>query len=141
MRAKIFFPCLLLLALAAGLVFWPRATPPFALAALVQTAEMSAPAVSARVALEPLPFLMAAEVPSRADELAELALGDEATALEKILPALTDVDAAVQCGSRAALPALRSALVGNSDFREATALQTAIDFLELPSVAEVAAGW
>jgi hypothetical protein len=121
---------------------------------LVQTAETGTSTASPRVAMEPLPGLskaadLAAEGASRADELADAALGDEAAALEKILPALTNADtavraaaaaAAVQCGSRVALPALRSALMGSSDFREATALQTAIDFLELPSVAEVAAG-
>ena len=64
-----------------------------------------------------------------------------------MLSALTDADpavraaateAVVQFGSQAALPALRSALAGCGDFHEAVALRAAIDFLELPTAAEVA---
>lgn len=151
MRSVILFPCLLVLGLALTLLLWPRAKPVPAPLALVQPAA-GQPAERVERA-KPLPWLVVAEPPvvtvaERVNELAELAMSDDSADLQKMLQVLTDADpavraaateAVVQFGSQAALPALRSALAGCGDFHEAATLQAAINFLELPTVAEVAA--
>jgi len=150
MRSVILFPCLLVLGLALTLLLWPRAKPvpaPLALAqpAAGQTAERSERTESLPWLVVPKPPV--ATVAERVNELAELAMSDDSADLDKMLQALSDADPAVraaatealvQFGSQAALPALRSALASCGNFHEAAALQAAIDFLELPTAAEVA---
>ena len=88
-----------------------------------------------------------AYVQSRSSELMDLAMTDDPDSLRIILSELTNRDpgirsaalqAAVQFGSRDAIPALMDAAIQTDDAHEKAAIQDAIEFLKLPSLTEVA---
>jgi HEAT repeat protein len=84
----------------------------------------------------------------RTAELMELATQSDPDSLNTILGELTNrdpavrkaaVQAAVQFGSRDAIPKLTDALSQTDDVSERAAIQDAIEFLKLPSLAEMEA--
>jgi hypothetical protein len=86
-----------------------------------------------------------AMIDARVQELSDLGFDDEPDSLNNILSELTNpeqeirkaaVDAAVQFGSREAIPALTAALQQIGDFEEKTSIKEAIEFLKLPKVSE-----
>jgi len=89
----------------------------------------------------------AAYVGARIGELLDLAMNDDPASLESILSELNNpdpeirkgaVEAAVQFGSRDAIPRLAEARVRTDDPEEKSALAKAIEFLKLPSLTEIA---
>lgn len=89
-----------------------------------------------------------AYVENRISELMDLAMDDQPASLQTILGELTNrepqirhaaVEAAMQFGSRDAIPKLKEAADQTDDLREKAAIAEAIEFLNLPSPAEVAA--
>jgi hypothetical protein len=160
MRAKILFPCLLLLVFSLVLILAHQQTPPVRLAAgETRTATMTKPVARMPAAVPPQAqgqplemeqssFASSEPEPAvRAARLAELGMSADLPALSEILPALTDPDAevraaardaAVQFGSRDAIPWLQAAIPQTDDIHEKAAIQSAIDCLELPALAEVA---
>ena len=87
----------------------------------------------------------AAYVEKRRADLADMAMTDDPASLQTILGELNNRDpelrkaareAAVQFGSREALPALTDAMAQTDDPAEKAALLEAIEFLKLPSLAE-----
>jgi hypothetical protein len=89
-----------------------------------------------------------AYVERRIGELADLSAEDDSASLETILSELGNadarirkaaVDAAVQFGSRDAIPELQEAMERTADAEEKKALAEAIEFLKLPSLTEVLA--
>ena len=149
MRAKILFPCLLVVALCGGLLWLknnPRLESPVAVKAppaLVKTAEVKRASSS-----EKFPTPVKPDATERAADLSELALRDDPAAVDEIISALADGDAevrvaareaAVQSGDRSLIPALQVAASRTEDVREKTALLDAVDFLQLPSLAEAQA--
>jgi HEAT repeat protein len=90
--------------------------------------------------------LTGAQVETRAAELMQLAMNDDAASLETILKELRNpnpairhaaLQAAIQFGSRDALPAIEQAAQDTDDASEKTQLLGAIAFLKLPSLSEV----
>ena len=89
-----------------------------------------------------------AYVESRIAELMELGMKDDSTSLETILGELTNrdpeirkaaLDAAVQFGSRDAIPKLMDAASQTDDSKEKTEILEAVEFLKLPSLSETIA--
>jgi hypothetical protein len=89
-----------------------------------------------------------AYVEQRVAELGDLAMADDATSLDTILSELTNRDpeirnaareAAVQFGSRDAIPKLTDVALQTDDAHEKAALTEAIEFLKLPTLTEVQA--
>jgi HEAT repeat protein len=87
-----------------------------------------------------------AYVEARSSELMGLAMNDDSDSLHTILSELTNrepeirkaaVQAAVQFGSRDAIPALMDAALQTDDPHEKAAIADAIEFLKLPSLTEV----
>ena len=85
-------------------------------------------------------------VRSRLIQLGELGRQDDPVSLHGILSKLTNstlairqaaLDAAVQFGSRDAIPALKQAAAVTPDPREKVAFLDAADYLELPSLTEL----
>ncbi len=85
-------------------------------------------------------------VETRVGELQDLAMQDDPDSLRQILSELANpnaqirkaaIDAAVQFGSRDAIPDLANAADRTTDPEEKKALQDAIDYLKLPSLTEV----
>jgi len=160
MRAKILFPCLLLLVFSLALILAHRQMPPVTplAAGEIRTATPAKPVAGMPAAVlpqaqgQPLEMEQSSFAPSepepavRAARLAELGMSAAPPALSEILPALTDPDAevraaardaAVQFGSRDAIPWLQAAIPQTDDIHEKAAIQSAIDCLELPALAEV----
>jgi hypothetical protein len=84
-------------------------------------------------------------VAARVAELGEFAMSDDATSLDTILSELTNRDpeirkaareAAVQFGSRDAIPKLADVALQTDDAHEKAALTDAIEFLKLPTLTE-----
>jgi hypothetical protein len=84
-------------------------------------------------------------VNARIDELQKLGMTDNPESLVMILSELTNHDprirnaavaAAVQFGSRDAIPALQDAISRTENLQEKVDLQNSIDFLKLPSILE-----
>jgi len=89
-----------------------------------------------------------AYVGSRLAELQRLSMQEDAGSLETILSELTNRDpeiragaleAAIQFGSRDAIPRLLDAATQTDDPKEKAALADAVEFLKLPSLTEVLA--
>jgi len=87
-------------------------------------------------------------VTERVSELGDLGMADDSASLDTILSELTNrdpeirkaaVEAAVQFGSRDAIPKLADAALQTDDAHEKAALTDAIEFLKLPSLSEVEA--
>ena len=87
-----------------------------------------------------------AYVEQRVAELSDLGAQDDTASLDAILSELTNrdpdirkaaLDAAIQFGSRDAIPKLTEAASQTDDVHEKTALYNAIEFLQLPSVSEL----
>lgn len=85
-------------------------------------------------------------VTQRTSELMDLAMNDDSDSLNTILSELTNrdpevrkaaVQAAVQFGSRDAIPRLSDAALQTEDAQERAEIQQAIEFLKLPSLTEV----
>ncbi len=86
------------------------------------------------------------EVQARAAELMQLAMNNDAASLDTILKELRNpnrdiraaaLQAAIQFGSRDAIPSLTEAAQNADDPSERTQLVEAIEFLKLPSLSEV----
>jgi len=86
------------------------------------------------------------EVEARAAELMQLAMNDDTASLETILKELRNpnralrdaaLQAAIQYGSRDAIPSLNEAAQRTDDENERNQLLSAIEFLKLPSLTEV----
>jgi hypothetical protein len=84
-------------------------------------------------------------VAARVAELGDLAMEDDAASLETILSELTNRDpeirkaareAAVQFGSRDAIPKLADVALQTDDAHEKAALTDAVEFLKLPTLTE-----
>jgi HEAT repeat protein len=91
------------------------------------------------------PEPLAPELADRIAELEDLSMNDDADSLKKILAAVTDkspeirraaLEAAMQFGSRDAIPELRKISTNTGDLKERTEIQKAIEFLQLPSLTE-----
>ncbi len=157
MRLKIVLPLLVLALLAAAaLLLSPfgrhSPSPP---QQIEQTARSAEPATSSNPQPTPesatQPAAPAIEnnqayVEQRVAELSDLGAQDDAASLEAILLELTNrdpeirkaaLDAAIQFGSRDAIPKLAEAASQTDDVHEKTALYNAIEFLQLPSVSEL----
>jgi len=89
-----------------------------------------------------------AYVEQRTAELMDMAMTDERANLDSILSELSNRDpeirkaaleAAIQFGSRDAIPKLADAVSQTDDPNEKTALTDAIEFLKLPSLTEIRA--
>jgi hypothetical protein len=109
-----------------------------------------------RVVTRPIPFsstnlanLTESEIQSRAAELMQLAMNDDAASLEAILKELRNpnrgmrdaaLQATIQFGSRDAIPRLSEAAQQTDDPAEKSQLLSAIEFLKLPSLTEVLKG-
>lgn len=87
-----------------------------------------------------------AYVEQRSSQLMDLAMNDDRTSLDTILSELTNRDpeirkaaleAAIQFGSRDAIPKLADAASQTDDPNEKAALNDAIEFLKLPSLTEI----
>ena len=87
-----------------------------------------------------------AYVEERVSQLGDLGMDDDPASLNTILSELNNrdprirkaaVDAAVQFGSRDAIPRLTDAATQTDDPREKAAILDAIDYLKLPSLTEV----
>ena len=87
-------------------------------------------------------------VEQRSAQLMDLAMNDDRASLDTILSELTNrdpeirkaaLDAAIQFGSRDAIPKLADAASQTDDASEKTALNDAIEFLKLPSLTEISA--
>ncbi len=87
-----------------------------------------------------------ATINKRATELNELAMADDAGSLGQILSELDNpepqirnaaLQAAVQFGSRDAIPRLREAAARTDDVQERQALESAANYLTLPSLTEL----
>ena len=85
-------------------------------------------------------------VANRTEELRQLAMTDDPNSLATILSELDNreprirkaaLDAAVQFGSRDAIPSLQEAIRHTDDPQEKVNLQNAIDFLKLPTMGEI----
>jgi hypothetical protein len=85
-------------------------------------------------------------VAARVTELRQLSMNEDAASLDSILSDLNNrepriraasLEAAIQFGSRGALPKLMDAAAQTDDPREKAALAEAIEFLKLPSLTEV----
>jgi len=83
----------------------------------------------------------------RVDELRDLAMTGNISSLTTIESELNDPDrrirdaavsAAIQFGDRSAIPALQTAITRTEDPQEKINLQKAVDFLELPSMTDMA---
>jgi HEAT repeat protein len=155
MRLKILFPCLLVLGISLALIFPHREMSPAAPLTGGEPqpqAARTATGVSPHTEIQPPAVLQttAAEVETdpaaRENGLAASGMSDDATAPPEIFSALSDPDpgvrcaareAAVQLGSRDAIPWLQAAIAQVSDIHEKAAMQSAIEYLELPTLAEV----
>jgi hypothetical protein len=85
------------------------------------------------------------ELEARLTELEDLSLNNDPESLQKILLSVTDplpeiraaaLDAAMQFGSRDAIPELKRISANSTDFKLKTEIQKAIEFLEMPSLTE-----
>src|SRR2546429_8368345 len=85
-------------------------------------------------------------VEQRSAQLMDLAMTDDRSSLDSILSELTNrdpeirkaaLDAAIQFGSRDAIPKLADAASQTDDPNEKTAITDAIEFLKLPSLTEI----
>ena len=86
-----------------------------------------------------------AEIARRIDQLQDLGMENDPASLDKILSELNNpearvreaaVTAAVQFGSRDAIPRLEETLARTEDSSEKSALKEAVDFLKLPTLTE-----
>lgn len=86
------------------------------------------------------------QVQARTAQLMQLAMNDDAASLETILKEISNpnqairqgaLEAAIQFGSRDAIPRLQQAAQDTTDANEKAQLLAAIDFLKLPSLTEV----
>jgi HEAT repeat protein len=86
-----------------------------------------------------------AYVAKRIEELQDLGMENDSDSLDTILSELTNrdprireaaVDAAVQFGSRDAIPKLEDAAAQTEDAKEKAAILDAIEFLKLPTLTE-----
>ena len=161
MRPKVLFPWLLLLVVSLALILVHRQMSTVGPLAVGETHLSAAAKPTARMPSAGLPPAQGqtldmlkddfasgeqvAEPAVRAARLEELGMTCGTAALTEILHALTDPDAevraaardaAVQFGSRDAIPWLQAAIPQMEDIHEKAALQSAIDCLQLPTLAE-----
>lgn len=155
MRAKVFIPCLVSLCLSLAVFMTHRVTIPAQPVSFNEKPVESPARTTASIPLRNSAQLKAPEKESfvspdikleRIARLSAQGMSNDAADLTEIFSALTDPDpdvrsaardAAVQFGSRDAIPWLQWAISQVSDVREKAELQSDIEYLQLPTVAEV----
>ena len=155
MRAKVFIPCLLSLCLSLAVFMMHRvAIPARSVPVNEKTVESSAgttasiPSSNSTQLKAPAKesFISPDVKPERIARLSALGMSNDTAALTEIYSALADPDpdvrstardAAVQFGSRDAIPWLQWAISQVDDIHEKAELQSDIEYLQLSTLTEV----